>query len=105
MEKTMDFKFFGIRLQHFMCTEFQDVDNSNRPDETRIMKLNEDTHMLEKTEEYEFAVSTRFYWGVKKYFKMYDSKYRRMGAPASQPNYARLYDVSYRDRWRALLRN
>lgn len=102
-EKTSDFKIFGKRWQRFLKTEFQDTDNYDRPDETKIKKLNEDTHMLEDTNKYQFAVSEKRYFGKKKIFEAYDTKYRREGLATSQPNYAQLYQLRWIERIRTFV--
>jgi len=102
-EKIMDFNlFFNPRLKilRFQKTEFQDTDSSERPDETRIKKLNEKTHMIEDTEEYQFAVSTQTYFGMKKIFKIYDTKYRRAGLEESQTNFAEAYFVKWKENFK-----
>jgi len=99
-EKVWDFKLFwnkNLRIQRFRKTEFQDVDANDRPDESKIKKLNEKTHLFEDTDEYEKAVSEKFYFGKKKIFSAYDTKYRRGDLKESQKNLGEIWDVSWRD--------
>jgi len=100
MEKTFQLKipFSKIKLQHFCKTEFQETDASDRPDETRIKDKN-----MNDTDQYKFAVSQKYYWGRKKYFKTYDSKYRRGDTPTSQPNFSEIYTLKFKDKLKLLL--
>lgn len=97
-EKILDFPplFFRklrrrFRLQYFLVTEFQDLTSSSAVDESRLI----DPETGLETGPYKNAVSSRSYWGRKKYFEMYDSKYLRDGAGHSHANNADLYFLSY----------
>lgn len=100
-EKIMDFTLFW-RWVRFQKTEFQDVDNTDRPDETKIKILDEQTHMLVDSDEYAHAVSQTRYWGVKKIFEKYNSKYRRAGLLSSQKNMAKVWTLTRKEAWKLL---
>lgn len=93
-EKVFKFKIGKWTLLRFKKTEFQDTDDNDKPKEDKIKKLNEETHMLEDTEEYQYAISEKRYWGRKKIFKMYDTKYRRDGMLPSQVNQVDIIQMS-----------
>lgn len=97
-EKILDIKIFKRRILKFRKTEFQDTSENDIPNEIRVR----DPKTGEETEEYKFAVSQRTYWGNKKIFKSYDSKYRRQNAPTSQINYAQLMNLTWKDTWTTL---
>jgi len=42
------------------------------------------------------------YWGRKKYFEMYDTKYLRGNTPPSQPNFAEIWLLKWSDIWKIL---
>lgn len=92
-EKTIDFTIPIIkkRIIRFLVTEFQDLTPTGAIDETR--KINE------KGEEgnYKFAVSQKRYWGRKKIFEKYDSKYLRGNMPESQEKLMTAYKMSIKD--------
>lgn len=91
-EKILDIKipFTNKRILRFLKTEFQDIDGNEKPDETK----NED-------DEYEFAITQKTYWGRKKYFEKYDTRYRRGQTPESQN------DLNYIDKitWKQAFKN
>ena len=99
MEKVSDSKLFGTR---FLKTEFQQTDSDGLPNEQRKKVFNEETHMLEDTEEYEFAQNQKSYRGDKKIYAIYNSKYRRNNMPQSQINYAQLFHMTWIERWKEL---
>jgi len=98
-EKIVDWKIRKIRLLKFKKTEFQDTTENDIPNEAKIKKLNEKTHMLEDTDEYQYAVSTKSYWGKKKIFKLYDSKYRRQQLGSSQTLNSKIYRLTPKEAW------
>lgn len=99
-EKTTDWNlFWKWRIQRFLKTEFQDVTQNDVPDETKI--INEETH--EETDEYAKAVSTESYWGKKKIFQAYDTKYRREGMATSQTNFAQIYYLKWIERFKQII--
>lgn len=81
--------FFGRRS--FMVTEFQDTNESDKPDETR-----EEIHDPETGEvtewKYKLAVSSETYTAKKEIFDRYDSKYLRAGMKDSQRNMANVVE-------------
>lgn len=87
-------QIFGAK--HFKKTEFQDT-KDDVPDETRIKELDEETHMMVDTDEYEFAISEKTYWGTRKWYRRYDSKYLRGDAPESQKDLVRIEKIKWRD--------
>lgn len=103
-EKIVNFKLGKIHLQQFKKTEFQDTTENDTPNEEKIKKLNERTHMIEETEKYQYAISEKTYWGRKKYFEAYDTKYRRQQLGTSQPNYAHLYGLTQAEAWKTLIK-
>jgi len=96
-EKLIDFTipFWNKRFIKFMITEFQDTDSSGIPDERR-MKDEEGNEIGE----YILAVSSEKYWGTKRHFKLFDSKYLRAGKESSQTNEAEFYDLTFKEKWR-----
>jgi len=84
-EKTIDFTIpiWKKRIQYFTITEFQDLTSSNTVDETR--EKDKDGN---ETGKYLHAVSVRSYFGTKKLFSRFNSKYLRTDAEHSQPNNA-----------------
>lgn len=101
-EKITDFKIGKIHLQRFRKTEFQDTTESDIPNEAKIKKLNEKTHMIEETDEYQYAISQKGYWANKKIFAAYDTKYRRQQLGTSQPNYAKIFILTAKEAWKKL---
>jgi len=92
VEKTYE-GIFGVRFRRI---EFQETGADEKPNEERITITNMQTG--EKTfGDYAFLENDHYYWGKKKIFKSYNSKYRRLGAGESQANDAEIYNVSYRD--------
>lgn len=87
--------FFKKRFIHFLITEFQDTDSSGSVKEDHVFNLKTG----EETEEYKFAVNQMSYWGSKKHFALFDSKYLRAGAPHSQPNYAKIYWLTWKEKY------
>jgi len=89
-EKIYDFKILKKRFILFQVTEFQDLTAMGGVDETRLKdeKGNE-------TGDYLHAVSQIRYWGTKKLFTSFDSKYLREGTERSQTNYAELFKLKY----------
>lgn len=77
-EKLLDWKIFKWRFIKFLKTEFQDTKDNDTPDETRVKD-----EEGKDTDEYAYAVSSVSYWGRKKFFKVFDTKYRREGMPSS----------------------
>jgi len=74
--------------KEFMVTEFQDTNDSDKPDETRDETRDPETG--EVTEwKYRFAVSQEKHTARKKFYNRYDSKYLREGMKSSQRNYAK----------------
>lgn len=68
---------FG-RWVRFRRSEIQDTDGNNLPDETKIE-------------------SEETYWGKKKIYEAYDSKYMRGDRPASQNNYTAVYGLTRKE--------
>jgi len=89
-EKLHDWELFKKRFIQFQITEFQDLSSTSTIDETR-MKDEEGN----ETGEYIHAVSQETYWGRKKLFESFDSKYLRGNMKHSQGNYAKLYKLTY----------
>lgn len=77
------FDFAGIKL--FRRSEYQDVTSDERPDEEKD------------------PISTKYYFGTKYYFRLYDSKYMRGGLRVSQPLHSGFFRVRWADRLRLLL--
>lgn len=98
-EKISDTKLFGVRFQK---TEFQETDSDGLPNEKKKQVYNEETHMLEDTDEYEYAESQERWRGNKKIFSLYDSKYRRGNLGHSQQNYTQIFHMTWLERWQAL---
>jgi len=75
-ENNLNFKipFTNKKIMNFLFTEFQDVDQNDRPNE----------EIDEETKEYKYAIRTDLYWGRKKFFKAYNTKFRRGNTPESQ---------------------
>lgn len=96
-EVSRDFTIFKKRFIRFRVTEFQDLTPNGAVDETRVLDKNG-----EETDEYKFAVSEERYWGTKKIFNAFDSKYLRAGVPESQKNKAIAYRLSFRDKLKML---
>lgn len=94
-EKLFDRTFFGKRFIHFLITEFQDLTSSNTVDESR----ERDPETGEENGPYKFAVSQQTYWGRKKHFALFDSKYLRQGAPSYQQNYAQVWWLRWKERF------
>jgi len=97
-EKIFDLTIFRKRFIKFLITEFQDTDSAGVPDEKRLK--DEDGN---ETGEYMLAVSSEEYWGTKKHFAMFDSKYLRGNLKRSQPNTAEFYSLTWKEKWRNLL--
>jgi len=89
-EVTRDFKLFGKRFIRFLVTEFQDLTPGGAVDESRVLD-----DKGEETNEYKYAVSEDRYWGTKKIFDKFDSKYLRAGSKESQKNLAIPYSLTY----------
>lgn len=89
-EILFDHTFFKKRFIKFQVTEFQDLTAGGAVDETKIF----DKDGFE-TNEYKFAVSEERYWGTRKIFEKFNSKYLRAGVPESQTNKAQLFKVSW----------
>lgn len=97
-EKTMD--FLGWKI--FKRTEFQDVANEV-PNEERETIVNPKTG--EKSYgEYVWAISEKTYWGRKKIYEAYNTKYRRFNTPESQSNEAHIYKLSWKEIMHSLFR-
>lgn len=103
-EKVLDWKFFGIHLIRFKKTEFQDTDDNDKPKEDKIKEFIKDEKtgmmMAKDTSEYEYAISTQYYWGRSKIFKAYDTKYMRKGMKSSQTNLAELWRLWFKDHFK-----
>lgn len=92
-EKDHDFSIFGKRFIKFRITEFQDLTSSSTVDETREKDENGN-----EVGEYLHAVSSETYWGSKRHFALFDSKYLRKGAGHSQENLTEIYHLTWRER-------
>lgn len=91
-EKLVDFSLFKKRFIQFQITEFQDLTSSGAVDETRILDQEGN-----ETDEYAKQITQERYWGRKKYFEKYNSKYLRGDMGHSQPNYSELYRLSWKE--------
>jgi len=93
VEKLFNYRLYPtkIRLQKFQVTEFQDVGPDEKPDETRIIEDGEET------DEYKHAVSQQTYWGRKKYFEMYNTKFRRGSLGESQKDNTKMYWFTWKE--------
>jgi len=74
----------------FIRTEFQDTTTGEVPNEEREVIMDPETGEKHYGK-YVFALSQKKYWARKKYFRMFNSKYRRGETPESQYNNAELY--------------
>lgn len=92
-EKIIDWKIFGHRFIRFLVTEFQDLTVNGGIDETKITD-----EEGKETNEYKFAVSEQTYWGRKKIFEKFDSKYLRGDTPESQKNNAQIYKLKINEK-------
>jgi len=99
-EKTLDITLFKKRFIHFLVTEFQDLSSAGAVDES--LEIDPKTGK-EIPYKYTKLIKQETYWGTKKYFKLFDTKYLRAGAPHSQPNYAQVIPMTYEKIWRKLL--
>lgn len=90
--------FFGVR---FRMIEFQETGSDEKPNEERAVIEDSVTHK-KSYGDYLWAESIRSYWGRKKIFQMYNSKYRRFGVKESQPNNAEIYYLTFKERMRNL---
>lgn len=95
-EKPVDFSLFGTRFIKFKITEFQDLIHGDTVDETRVKSTEPP---FEDTEEYEKMVSEEQYWGRKKIFESYNTKYLRGDMKESQTNLAELYRLTIGESW------
>lgn len=86
------------RLQKFQKTEFQDTLENDAPNEKRFV----DPKTMMETQDYAYAVSIKKYWGRKKYFEAYDTKYMRGNTPTSQENNAHVIHTTPLDCGRML---
>jgi len=87
-----------LKFRRFMRTEFQDT-KDDIPDEAREVIVNPETG--ERTEgEYLYAVSEKRYWGRKKIFASYDTKFLRGGQKESQDNAVKIYEIKPKEWWR-----
>jgi hypothetical protein len=99
VEKTYE-GWFGVR---FRRVEFQETGPDEKPNEERETFV--DTSNGHKTYgDYLYAESIRKYWGRKRVFSVYNSKYRRLGAKESQLNLASVYRVSWLDNLRNIFK-
>lgn len=96
-EKSLDFTILGKRFIRFIVTEFQDVTSSGVPDEKRLRDKDGN-----ETGPYALAVRSWAYWGTKKHFKLFDSKYLRNNLKASQEQHAQLIYIPWREQIRVL---
>lgn len=96
IEKTYD-GWFGV---HFRRVEFQEMGDNEKPNEERETIIDPDTGK-KSYGDYIWAESIHSYWGKKRIYAKYNSKYRRLGAKESQQNYAEVYDVKWVDLWRS----
>lgn len=99
-EKIFDFSLFKNRFIRFQITEFQDLTTGGSVDETRVLDKEG-----EETNEYKFAISTQKYWGRKKLFALFDSKYLRGDVPESQKNFAQFYRLTWKESFVNLFKN
>lgn len=87
----------------FMVTEFQDTNESDKPDETRDEIRDPETG--EVTEwSYRFAVSQETYRASKKFYNRYDSKYMREGMEPSQRNKTKEVEMGQQLAWNKIFR-
>jgi hypothetical protein len=93
-EKTFDVNLFGHRFIHFLITEFQDLTPSSTVDERKVLDKEGN-----ETDQYELACSTETYWGTKKIFEAYESKYLRGDMPESQKNLTQFFHLTWYERW------
>lgn len=89
IEKT--FNGFWLFPPRFQKTEFQEM----------LMEMPDESKDLE-TGEYLKAESVQRYWGRKKIFNIYDTKYLRGDLPSSQPNLTEIHAMRYIDRVKLL---
>lgn len=75
--------FFKWKI--FTRKEYQDVDANEKPDENKD------------------AITEKTFWGRKKIYQLYDSKYRRQGIPESQKNLSQLYKLSWKESMKNLI--
>jgi len=68
---------------HFKRSEIQETDGNNLPDETKIE-------------------SEETYWGKKRIYQAYDSKYMRGDKPQSQTNNMAVYKLNRKEAWENL---
>ena len=99
IEKT----YQGMFGTHFRRVEFQETGADEKPNEERETIVNPETGK-KSYGDYLFSESIVTYWGRKKVYRLYNSKYRRLGAKESQPNNAQIYRITWRDSVKALLR-
>lgn len=85
------FNGFWLIPPRFQKTEIQDM-MAEMPDESKDPE----------TGEYLHAESIERYWGKKKYFKIYDTKYLRGDMPTSQPNLTEIHQLKYPERVKML---
>lgn len=85
-EKLRDFTLFKKRFIQFIVTEFQDLTSAGSVDETRILDENG-----QETSEYKNAIEQKTFWGRKKIYEAYDTKYLRRGVPHYQPNKSKFW--------------
>jgi len=98
-EKVYRFISKLIKRPIFMKTEFQDLDQNDKPDETRLKDKRGN-----ETGKYQFAVSQRYYIGNKKIFAAYSTKYLRGSLNESQVNAVDIYEWSWLQTLKNLLR-
>lgn len=91
VEKTYE-GIFGVRFRRI---EFQETGTDEKPNEERLTLVDPETG-VKQYGDYLWAESIKKYWGRKKIFKLYDSKYRRLGAKESQKNDAEIYHVTWK---------
>lgn len=94
VEKTYE-GWFGTRFRRI---EFQETGADEKPNEERETIINPENG-TKSYGDYMFAESIEKYWGKKKIYKIYNSKYRRLGAGESQENNAEIYHVSWKQNW------
>jgi len=93
-ETTFDHWLFKRHFVHFLITEFQDLTTSGAVDETCL----EDEKGKPIRGEYKFGLSQKRYWGKRKLFEKYDTKYLRGDKPSSQENMGRRFFIPWKFR-------